>query len=126
MRIHRRIRPRRIFFLPGSGYAVSMGRSIAPASQLIMDQIAEMEPLYGALRRSDQLILDDIFESVIQHQAAMANAASLLPLEALLILMQLEERKKFKRALEELYREVEEVRRSVRSAACDVREEGDQ
>jgi hypothetical protein len=92
-----------------------MGRSIAPASKLIMDQIAEMEPLYWALRRSDQLILDDLFESVLQHQAAMANAASLLPMEALLVLIQLEERKKFRRALDELYREVEELRKLVDS-----------
>jgi len=101
--------------LAATRYAGSMGRSIAPASKLIMDQIAELDQLYGALRRSDQVLLDDIFESVIQHQAAMANAASLLPLEALLVLMQLEERKKFKRALDELYREVEELRREVES-----------
>jgi hypothetical protein len=71
-----------------------MGRSLPPASQLILNQIAELKPIYGALRRSDQLALDEIFNLVQQHRAAIANAASLLPLEAVLVLVLLEEHKR--------------------------------
>ena len=58
-----------------------MGRTLPPASQLILQQVDEIKPLYEALRRSDQLILDHIFEEINPHRAAIANAANLLPLE---------------------------------------------
>ena len=74
-----------------------MGRTLPPASQLILQQIDEIKPLYEALRRSDQLILDQIFEEINPHRAAIANAANLLPLESMLILALLEQHKKFSR-----------------------------
>jgi hypothetical protein len=81
-----------------------MGRSLPPASQLILNQVAELKPIYEALRRSDQLALDEIFDLVQQHRAALANAANLLPLEALLVLVLLEEHKRTTRLLAELER----------------------
>ena len=84
-----------------------MGRTLPPASQLIMQQINEIKPLYEALRRSDQLILDQIFEEINPHRAAIANAANLLPLELMLILAILEQHKKFSRTIDELYRELD-------------------
>lgn len=83
-----------------------MGRTLPPASQLILQQIDEIKPLYEALRRSDQLILDQIFEEINPHRAAIANAANLLPLESMLILALLEQHKKFSRIIDELYREI--------------------
>jgi len=88
-----------------------MGRSLPTASQLILDQLAELKPLYAALRRSDQLALDEIFGLVQQHRPALANAANLLPLEALLVLVLLEEHKRTTQVCEELYREIESLRR---------------
>ena len=87
-----------------------MGRSLPPASQLILNQIAELKPIYGALRRSDQLALDEIFDSVQQHRAALANAANLLPLEALLVLVLLEEHKRASHILAEMESEVQRLR----------------
>ena len=87
-----------------------MGRSIASAAQLIRKQVAQARLLRGALSRSDQLILDDFFESTIQHQAPLANAASLLPLEAMLLVMQLEERKRAVRLLAELRADIRALR----------------
>ena len=84
-----------------------MGRTLPPASQLILQQVDEIKPLYEALRRSDQLILDHIFEEINPHRAAIANAANLLPLEAMLLLSLLEQHKKFSRTVAELYRELE-------------------
>jgi len=84
-----------------------MGRTLPPASQLILQQVDEIKPLYEALRRSDQLILDYIFEEISPHRAAIANAANLLPLEAMLLLSLLEQHKKFFRTIDELYRELD-------------------
>jgi hypothetical protein len=89
-----------------------MGRSLPPASQLILSQLAELKPLYAALRRSDQLALDEIFALVQQHRAALANAANLLPLEALLVLVLLEEHKRATHLCEQLYLEIESLKRS--------------
>jgi hypothetical protein len=47
-----------------------------------------------ALRRSDQLALDDLFASARQHLAAAAHAAHPLPFETFLLAMLLEEHKR--------------------------------
>ena len=90
-----------------------MGRTLPPVTQLLLAQIVEVKSLYGALRRSDQLILDDFFDSIQQHRAAIANAASLLPLEAILLLMLLETRKREAHIHDELYRELERLRQEL-------------
>ncbi len=90
-----------------------MGRSILPVTQLVFEQIREVKPLYGALRRGDQLTLDGIFDSVYQHRAAIANAANLLPLEAMLMLMLMEERKRNNHIRNEIYGELRELREQI-------------
>lgn len=79
-----------------------MGRTLPSAAQLIEEQIAALKPMYGALRRSDQLIVNEFYEACIEHRAAIANAERLLPLEGMLIAIQLEERKRTRRLLVEL------------------------
>ena len=90
-----------------------MGRTLPPVTQLVLAQIAEVKSLYGALRRSDQLILDNLFDSVQQHRAAISNAASLLPLEAMFLLMLMEERKRHAHIQDELHQEIERLRQEL-------------
>lgn len=71
-----------------------MGRLLPSATQLAFEQIAELKPLYQALRRSDQLILDKFFESILQHRTAIGNTASLLPIEVFPFVILLEEHKR--------------------------------
>jgi hypothetical protein len=80
-----------------------MGRTLPSTTQLAFDQIAELKPFYEALRRSDQLILDTFFEAVLQHRAAIGNAANLLPIEIMPFAILLEEHKRNHHILEELY-----------------------
>jgi len=94
-----------------------MGRSLPPASQLILNQIAELKSIYGALRRSDQLAMDEIFDVVQQHRAALANAATLLPLEALLVLALLEEHKRANRLYDELEGEIRRLQSAQQEAS---------
>jgi hypothetical protein len=96
-----------------------MGRSLPPASQLILNQVAELKPMYGALRRSDQLALDEIFDLVQQHRAAVANAASLLPLEAVLVLVLLEEHKRATHLRKEFQVELESLKREILQLSLD-------
>jgi hypothetical protein len=50
-----------------------------------------------ALRRSDQVALDDLFAAAQQHLAAAAYAAHALPMEVFLLAMLLEEHKEVRR-----------------------------
>ena len=80
-----------------------MGRTLPSTTQLAFDQVAELKPFYEALRRSDQLILDKFFEAILQHRAAIGNAANLLPIEIMPFAILLEEHKRHRHILEELY-----------------------
>lgn len=91
-----------------------MGRTLPPVTQLVQAQIAEVKSLREALRRSDQLILDDFFDSIQQHRAAIANAASLLPLEAMLLLILMEERKREAYLHSEFQKELERLQQEIR------------
>jgi len=80
-----------------------MGRTLPSTTQIVFDQITELRPFYEALRRSDQLILDKFFEAILQHRAAIGNAANLLPVEIMPFVILLEERKRNNHIHNELY-----------------------
>jgi hypothetical protein len=95
-----------------------MGHTLPSTTQLVFDQIAELRPLYGALRRSDQLILDKFFEAILQHRAAIGNAANLLPMEIMPLVILLEERKRNNNIHNELYSLIEELEKRLRQLAA--------
>src|SRR5215216_1713338 len=90
-----------------------MGRTLPSTTPMVFKLIAELEPFYGALRRSDQLILDKFFEAILQHRVPIGNADSLLPMEVLPFVILLEERKKFDQLQTELLAEIEELMKEV-------------
>ena len=93
-----------------------MGRTLPSTTQIVFDQISELRPLYDALRRSDQLILDIFFEAVLQHRAAVGNAANLLPMEIMPMVILLEERKRNNQIHNELYKLIEELENKLKIA----------
>jgi hypothetical protein len=90
-----------------------MGRTLPSTTQIIFDLIAELQPFYLVLRRSDQLILDKFFEAVLQHRVPIGNANSLLPMEVLPFVILLEERKRFDQLHAELLAEIEELKKKA-------------
>lgn len=70
-----------------------MGRTNLPIAQLFLQEEQAFAKFRRALRRSDQIALDDLFASARQHLAAAAFAAHALPFETLLLCMLLEEHK---------------------------------
>ena len=90
-----------------------MGRTLPSATQLILEEFAELKPLYGALRRADQLIFDKFFEAVCQHRAAIDNARNLLPMEMIPFAILLEERKRNNQMFIELYSQIEELEKRL-------------
>jgi hypothetical protein len=71
-----------------------MGRTLPSITQAFLEEQAAFSRFRRALRRSDQLALDDLFSSAHQHLAAAAHAAHPLPFEIFLLAMLLEEHKR--------------------------------
>ena len=70
-----------------------MGRTLKSITQVFLEEEQSFARFRRALRRSDQLVLDDLFASARQHIAAAAFASHALPFEVFLLSMLLEEHK---------------------------------
>ena len=70
-----------------------MGRTLPSITQSLSEEQSAYTRFRRALRRSDQLALDELFVSSRQHLAAAAYAANALPMETFLLSMLLEEHK---------------------------------
>jgi hypothetical protein len=70
-----------------------MGRTLPSATQVFLQEQAAFARFRRALRRTDQLALDDLFTSARQHLAAAQYATHALPFEVLMLAMLLEEHK---------------------------------
>ena len=79
-----------------------MGRTVPSITQSFSEEQAAFGRFRRALRRSDQLALDELFVAARQHLAAAAYAANLLPMETFLLAMLLEEHKEVIRLREQV------------------------
>jgi hypothetical protein len=79
-----------------------MGRTLPSITQVFLQEQESFARFRRALRRSDQLALDDLFTSAQQHLAAAAYAAHALPFEVFLLAMLLEEHKEVRRLRSQL------------------------
>ena len=70
-----------------------MGRTLPSITQVFLGEQDAFSRFRRALRRSDQLVIDDLFASAQKHLAAAAYAAHALPFETFLLAMLLEEHK---------------------------------
>lgn len=87
-----------------------MGRTLPSITLSLQEEQAAFGRFRRALRRSDQLALDDLFVSARQHLAAAAYSANLLPMETFLLAMLLEEHKeaiRLRNQIEELKNRLE-------------------
>jgi hypothetical protein len=79
-----------------------MGRTLPSATIVFQQEEAAFSRFRRALRRSDQLALDDLFTSAHQHLAATQYASHALPFEVFLLSMLLEEHKEVMRMRQRL------------------------
>jgi len=70
-----------------------MGRTIPSANQYLIQEQESFSRFRRALRRSDQLALDELFAAARKHAAALSYASHALPFEVALLSMLLEEHK---------------------------------
>lgn len=71
-----------------------MGRTLPSITQVWIEEQESFSRFRRALRRADQLALDELFVAARPHLAAAAYAAHALPVETFLLAMLLEEHKK--------------------------------
>ncbi len=83
-----------------------MGRTLPSITQAFIQEQEAFARFRRALRRADQLALDDLFAAARQHLAAAAYASHALPMETFLLSMLLEQHKQVLR----LQRELDELR----------------
>lgn len=79
-----------------------MGRTLPSITQAFLQEEQSFARFRRALRRSDQIALDDLFASAQKHLAAAAYASNALPFETFLLAMLLEEHKEVMRLRERL------------------------
>lgn len=91
-----------------------MGRNFPSATELVHEVIGELKPFSEMLPPHDRWILNRFYEYALNNRTAIANAASLMPLEATLLIILLEERKRTSRVLDELQAEIEKLKKAQR------------
>jgi uncharacterized protein YydD (DUF2326 family) len=97
-----------------------MGRTLPTATMLFMQEQDNFSQFQRALRRSDQLALDDLFVMARNHTAAAAYAANALPMETFLLAMLLEEHKeviRLRTAIEKLESDLKSAQATVSGKA---------
>jgi len=70
-----------------------MGRTLPTLTQQLTDTEAALTRFRRTLRKSDQYILDGLFASARRHTAAISQTDALLPFEAALLAILLEQAK---------------------------------
>ncbi len=79
-----------------------MGRTMPSITQAFIEEEQAFNRFRRALRRTDQLALDELFASARQHLAAAAYASHALPMETFLLSMLLEQHKEVLRLRNQL------------------------
>ncbi len=91
-------------------YAAGMGRNFPSATELVRELTGELEHVGEVLPLVERHILQEWIAFALNNRAAIANAASLQPLEVMLLLVLLDEHKKLQRVEYELRREIERLK----------------
>lgn len=76
---------------------ILMGRTLPSITMAFLEEQESFSRFRRALRRADQLALDELFAAARLHLAAAAYAANALPMETFLLAMLLEEHKELQR-----------------------------
>lgn len=79
-----------------------MGRTLPSITQAFIQEQEAFSRFRRALRRSDQLALDDLFASARNHLSAAAYASHALPMETFLLSMLLEQHKEILRLRQQM------------------------
>jgi hypothetical protein len=90
-----------------------MGRTLLSTTGLAQKIIADLRPLSEMLSPNERRIVHGFFDHILRQRVAIANATDLLPLEAALVILQMEQDKKNRHEFNELDQQLQELRREL-------------
>jgi hypothetical protein len=90
-----------------------MGRNSLSATQLAHKLIASLKPMADMLPPNYRRIIDKYSEYVLKHRVVIHNLTDQLPILAALIVIQMERDDKYSHEFNEIYRQIEELRREI-------------
>lgn len=90
-----------------------MGRHTLSTTALAHKLIADLKPLSEMLPPNERRIVEKFFEIILQERVAIANATDLLPLEAALVILLVDERRRSNREDDHLFQQIQELRNEV-------------
>ena len=91
-----------------------MGRHLLSVTELAHKLISDLKPLAEMLPPSERRAVEKCFEVILQQRVAIANATELMPLEAALVVLHVEERIQNNHEINELYQQVEKLHKRIR------------
>ena len=91
-----------------------MGRHLLSVTGLAHKVIADLKPLAEMLAPNERRVVEQCFEIILQQRVAIANATELMPLEAALVVLHVEERIQNDHELNELYQQIEKLHKRIR------------
>ena len=84
-----------------------MGRNTLSTTALAHKLIADLRPLSEMLPPNERRIVEKFFDVILQQRVAISEATDLLPLEAALVVLLVEERRRNDFENEEIYQELQ-------------------
>src|SRR5512138_1620424 len=101
-----------------------MRQNTLSTTGLAQKLISDLKPLSEMLTPNERRVVEKFCESILQQRVAIANATDLLPLEAALVILLVEERRRNDAEREVLYQElhgqIQELREEIRMLTCQL------
>lgn len=97
-----------------------MGRNLLSTTALAHKLIAELKPLSEMLPPNERRIVEKFFDTILQQRVAIAEATDLLPLEAALIILLADERRKNNLEIDEIYRQMQQMKDEIQRLKADT------
>jgi hypothetical protein len=92
-----------------------MGRHLLSTTALSEKLIDQLQPIAEVLPPNQRRVIEKFCEIISQERVAIAQATDLLPLEAALVILLVEERRSRTAENEELYQEIRKLKREIES-----------
>ena len=90
-----------------------MGRNTLSTKALAQKLIADLKPLSEMLPLNERLIVEKFFDTILQQRVAISEATDLLPLEAALVILLADERRRNNQEIDAVYRELQKLKDEI-------------
>src|SRR5512138_1143563 len=90
-----------------------MGRYTLSTTALAHKLIANLKPLSEMLPPNERRIVEKFFDIILQQRVAISEATDLMPLEAALVILLAEERRRSNLEIDAVYQELQKLKNEI-------------